>query len=189
MWKGLRRKKLKAAPFPSEWRQIIATYCPYYLHLPDADRQELERHVQVFLAEKKFEGCGGLTISDEHKVCVAAFACLLLLHRDTDYYPSLRTILVYPSTYVVPTTRHVGSGVMEEGQEARAGEPWQEGAVVVAWDAACSAIESPGSGYNVVLHEFAHQLDYEDGQTNGAPQLGHHDRGKSASAAMPIGRG
>jgi Mlc titration factor MtfA (ptsG expression regulator) len=175
MWKGLRRKKLQAAPFPSEWRQIIETHCPYYLRLPDADRHELERHVQVFLAEKKFEGCGGLTISDEHKVCVAAFACLLLLHRDTDYYPSLQTILVYPSTYVVPTTRHVGSGVMEEGQEARAGESWQEGAVVVAWDAACSAIESPGSGYNVVLHEFAHQLDYEDGQTNGAPQLGHHE--------------
>ena len=87
--------------------------------MPDADRRELERHIQVFLAEKKFEGCKGLALTDEHKVCIAAFACLLLLHRDTDYYPSLRTILVYPGAYVVPTTRHVGSGVMEESQEAR----------------------------------------------------------------------
>src|SRR5208282_6443510 len=100
-------------------------------------------------------------------------ACLLLLHRQTDYYPGLQTILVYPGTYVAPTIRHVGSGVMEESQQPRAGESWREGAVVLAWDAICSGILAPESGYNVILHEFAHQLDFEDGQADGAPLLGH----------------
>jgi hypothetical protein len=173
MWKGLRRKKLRSAPFPPEWRRIIESSCPFYERLPDADRREIEGHIQVFLAEKKFEGCGGLELTDEIRVCIAAHACLLLLHRDTDYYPDLKTVLVYPGTYVVPTTRHVGSGVYEESQQTRAGESWREGAVVLAWDAVLSGIRDPGSGYNVILHEFAHQLDYEDGQADGVPLLGH----------------
>ena len=173
MWKGLRRKKLQATPLPLEWRKIVETWCSFHHQLPEADRRELEGHIQVFLAEKRFEGCDGLIITDEIKVCVAAFACLLLLHRDTDYFPSLRTILVYPSAYVVPTTQHVGSGVLEESQQVRAGESWHEGAVVLAWDEALQGIQSPGNGYNVIVHEFAHQLDFEDGQADGAPLLGH----------------
>jgi MtfA peptidase len=173
MWKEQRRKKLQSALFPPEWRKIIETHCPFYFQLPDPDRRELERHIQVFMAEKKFEGCGGLDLTDEIRVCIAAHACLLLLHRHTDYYPGLQTILVYPSTYLAPTIRHVGSGVMEESHQPRAGESWREGAVVVAWDALYSGILAPESGYNVVLHEFAHQLDFEDGKADGVPLLGH----------------
>jgi hypothetical protein len=179
MWKALRRERLRSAPFPPEWRRILESHCPFYEGLPDPDRRELEGNIQVFLAEKRFEGCGGLELNDEIRVSIAACACLLLLHRDTDYYPSLRTVLVYPSTFVVPTTRHVGSGVMEESHRVLAGESWQEGAVVLAWDEIRSAIQFPGNGYNVVLHEFAHQLDYEDGQTDGAPLLGHGESWKA----------
>ena len=175
MWKAWRRNKLRTSPFPLEWRRVTERLCPFYHQLSAEDRHELEGHIQVFMAEKQFEACGGFVLNIEHKICIAAFACLLLLHRNTDYYPSLRTILVYPGTFVVPMTRHVGSGIMEEGQEARAGESWEAGALVVAWDAVSSAIHVPDSGHNVVLHEFAHQLDYEDGQTNGAPQLGHRE--------------
>ncbi len=152
---------------------MVETTCPFYQRLPESDRRELEGHIQVFMAEKNFEGCGGLELTEDMKVCIAAHACLLLLHRDTDYFPDLKAILVYPSAYVVPTTRHVSSGVYEESQETRAGESWREGAVVLAWDAVISAIRDPGGGYNVILHEFAHQLDYEDGQADGAPLLGH----------------
>jgi hypothetical protein len=63
--------------------------------------------------------------------------------------------------------------VIEESQQTRAGESWREEAVVLAWDAVCQGIQTPGSGYNVILHEFAHQLDFEDGQADGAPLLGH----------------
>jgi Mlc titration factor MtfA (ptsG expression regulator) len=144
--------------------------------LPDEDRKELQGHVQVFLAEKKFEGCGGLEISDEMKVCIAAQACLLLLHRDTDYYPGLRSILVYPSTYVVKTTQHVGAGVVEERHDSRLGEAWHSGAVVLAWDAVHHGTANPDDGHNVVFHEFAHQLDFEDGKADGAPVLANEDR-------------
>lgn len=173
MLRGQRRKKLQSAPFPFDWKRIVETRCPFYYRLPEPDRRELEGHINVFMAEKKFEGCGGLDLNDEIRVCIAAHACLLLLHRNTDYYSDLRTILVYSSTYVVPTTRHVGSGIMEESQQHRAGESWREGAVVLAWDAVCSGILAPENGYNVILHEFAHQLDFEDGQADGVPLLGN----------------
>jgi Mlc titration factor MtfA (ptsG expression regulator) len=140
--------------------------------LPKEDRHELQSHIQVFLSEKSFEGCGGLVMTDEIRVCIAAQACLLLLHRKTDYYLELRSILVYPSTYFVEETRHVGAGVMEEGRSARLGEAWQHGAVVLAWDAVRQGTADPGDGRNVVFHEFAHQLDFEDGRADGAPALG-----------------
>jgi len=174
MWKELRRKKLRSAPFPREWRGIIESHCAFYHGLPGADRRELEQDVQVFLSEKKFEGCGGLELTDEIKVTIAAFACLLLLHRPTEGYPALRTVLVYPGIYQVPTARQIGSGIIEESRQARAGESWGHGAVVLAWDAVREAIGHPEGG-NVVLHEFAHQLDYEDGQADGIPLLGRRE--------------
>jgi len=171
MWKQRRRKKLLAAPFPPAWRRILEARVPLYLRLPESDRRELEGLVQVFLAEKNFEGCGGLVITEEIKVCIAAQACLLLLHRHTDYYPGLRSVLVYPSTYFAQTTRHLGSGIMEERQESRLGEAWPHGSVVLAWKAVCAGASDPEVGTNVVLHEFAHLLDYEDGRIDGAPLL------------------
>ena len=109
------------------------------------------------------------------KVCIAAQACLLLLHRETDCYPSLRSILVYPSTYSVKTTRHLGAGVVEERQDSRLGEAWDSGAVVLAWDAVHRGTANPEDGHNVVFHEFAHQLDFEDGRADGAPVLATED--------------
>lgn len=149
---------------------------PVYRQLPAADRRELEQRIQVFVAEKNFEGCGGLRMTEEIKVCIAAYACLLLLHRETDYYPALRSILVYPSTYFVPETRYVGNGMVEEGRHARLGESWPQGAVVLAWDAVRRGPTPNGNeGHNLVLHEFAHQLDFEDGRADGAPLLDNGD--------------
>jgi MtfA peptidase len=179
MWKQRRRKKLLSTPFPPAWRRILEARVPLYLRLPESDRFELEGLAQVFLAEKNFEGCGGLVITEEIKVCIAAQACVLLLHRQTDFFPRLHSVLVYPSTYFAQTTRHLGSGIMEERQESRLGEAWPHGTVVLAWDAVRAGASDPDVGTNVVLHEFAHLLDYEDGQINGAPSL---DAGESRSA-------
>jgi hypothetical protein len=104
---------------------------------------------------------------------------VLLLHRDTDYYPGLRSVLVYPGRYFAPTTRHLGSGIVEERQEARLGEAWPEGTVVLAWDAVRAGASDRRFGTNIVLHEFAHLLDFEDGWSDGAPLLGG---GESPSA-------
>ncbi len=172
MWQQQRRKKVRTVTFPPEWSRILELTCPFFRQLSKADREELQGHIQVFLAEKNFEGCGGLEITDEMRVCIAAQACVLLLHRETDFYPGLHSILVYPSTYFGKATTHLGSGIMEETQDARAGEAWPSGAVVLAWDQVRRGTADPTDGYNVVFHEFAHQLDFEDGQGDGAPELG-----------------
>jgi len=170
MWPG-QRKKLLSAPFPEERRRLAAR-CALYVRLPEPDRRELEGHINVFLAEKRFEGCDGVVITEEMRVVIAAQACLLLLHRRTDDYPLLRTVLVYPSHYYAATTRPVGLGVLEESWQARAGESWPAGAVVLAWDEVVRGAADPATG-NVVLHEFAHQLDYENGGVaDGIPALG-----------------
>lgn len=144
---------------------------PMVARLPLDDRLELVGHVQVFLAEKRFEGCGGLTITDEVRVTIAAQACVLLLHRETDYYPNLVSILVYPTTYLVREGRRTPEGLVAEGTEARLGESWARDVVVLAWDHVLSGAADIHDGHNVVLHEFAHQLDQENSAGSGAPTL------------------
>lgn len=171
-FKRRRRAAIRQRPFPTAWRAVIEQNVPYAARLSIADQNELFGHVQVFLAEKRFEGCGGLEITDEIRVTVAAQACVLLLHRDTDYYPSLVSILVYPSTYLVPGTR-MPDGLVADGPQARLGESWTRDLVVLAWDSVLAGAADIHDGHNVVLHEFAHQLDQESGAGDGAPILQH----------------
>ena len=112
--KERRRERLRAQPVPPAWRSILASNVRLFRKLPPEDQSELLSHVHVFLAEKNFEGCGGLELTDEIRVTIAAQACLLLLHRKTDYYPLLTSILVYPSVYTVPGVRYVGGHVWQE---------------------------------------------------------------------------
>lgn len=167
-----RRDALRAAPVPPEWRAIVERNVPVFRRLPAADQSELLGHLQVFLAEKHFEGCGGLALTDEIRVTIAAQACLLLLHRDTDYYPRLTSILVYPSGYTAHGARSVGDGIWEEAADDRLGHTQQNlRAIVLAWDSARLGAADPTDGDNLVLHEFAHQLDFEDSVTDGTPAL------------------
>ena len=166
-----RRDRIRRRPFPEAWRAIIEKNVAYAARLPPEDQRELFGHVQVFLAEKHFEGCGGQPMTDEVRVTIAAQACILLLHRATDYYPNLVSILVYPTTYLVPAGWRTAEGLVADGPQARLGESWTRDAVVLAWDAALSGAVDMHDGHNVVLHEFAHQLDQESGAGNGAPIL------------------
>ncbi len=166
-----RRAAIRQRAFPPEWREIILRNVPFVAKLDAADRDELTSHVQVFLAEKQFEGCGGLALTDEIRVTIAAQACVLLLHRETDYFAKLVSILVYPSTYEVPGGRPIGGGVMNVDPEARLGESWLSGVVVLVWDRVLAGARDMHDGHNLVLHEFAHQLDQESGASNGAPVL------------------
>src|SRR3954466_12462195 len=135
--KRLRRERLRISPFPPEWKEIIARNLPIFARLPTTDQAELLGHVQVFLNEKRFEGCGGLAITDEIRVTIAAQACLLLLHRETDYYPRLVTILVYPSAYITQEDRYLGNDIWEEGPDGRLGHTAPRmGSLVLAWDEA-----------------------------------------------------
>jgi Mlc titration factor MtfA (ptsG expression regulator) len=167
----VRRKRLMAAPFPPEWEAIIARNVPLYARLPASLKHQLHGHIQVLLAEKHFEGCGGLIMTDEIKVTIATQAGILLLNRKPRYYPGLDSILVYPSTFLSENIRYLGGRVYVEGKAAHLGESWQRGALVLAWDSVKRGGMDVSDGQNVVLHEFAHQLDQEDGSADGAPVL------------------
>lgn len=170
--KHKRRERLRAQPFPPKWRKILERSFPLFLNLSKADQQELEGHILVFLREKRFEGCGGLEITDKIRLTIAAQACLLLLHRKSDYYSRLNSILVYPSTYMAKETEESDYGVVTEKPGGRFGESWDTGSVVLSWDSIRQGAADVHDGQNVVLHEFAHQLDQEDGIADGAPILG-----------------
>jgi Mlc titration factor MtfA (ptsG expression regulator) len=167
-----KRQKVRACPFPPAWKSIIMRNAPIFRRLPRADQTELLGCVQIFLAEKHFEGCGGLELTDEIRVTIAAQACLLLLHRETDYYPELTSVLVYPSAYIANEDRYLGNDIWEQGEDGRLGHTGRRiGSLVLAWDEAKRGAADPADGRNLVLHEFAHQLDFEDAQTDGAPAL------------------
>jgi Mlc titration factor MtfA (ptsG expression regulator) len=157
--------------FPKEWLAILQRNMPLYNKLPDADQAELRRHILVFLAEKRFEGCGGLEITDEMRVTIAAQACVLLLRRKTDYYPGLRTILVYPRAYVARHSERLPSGIMVDGRDVRLGESWRRGSVVLSWDDVRRSAADIHDGHNVVFHEFAHQIDMSGGRGDSSEVL------------------
>jgi Mlc titration factor MtfA (ptsG expression regulator) len=186
-FKQQRRKRLRAQAVPAGWAGIIANRVAFFERLATADQQELLGHVQVFLSEKRFEGCGGLDLDDDICLTIATQACLLLLHRKTDYYPRLLTILVYPSTYLAKENHPVDENIWQEGMAARLGETGRQlGSMVLAWDAAKSGAADPADGRNVVFHEFAHQLDYENHAADGVPGLATRDQQASWGAVMRV---
>ncbi|MCB9838543.1 MAG: zinc-dependent peptidase [Phycisphaeraceae bacterium] len=170
---GLRTKRharWRAQPFPAEWADILRRNVPYIRSLTTAERRELEGQINIFLREKYFVGCNGLQINDEIRVTIAAQACLLTLSRpDTDLYRSLKTIYVYPDRFITPQRQP--DGTIIEDANITLGQSWTRGPVVVSWRDALRGAADPADGHNVVLHEFAHQLDAQDGATNGAPAL------------------
>lgn len=123
------------------------------------------------MATKHFEGCGGLEVTEEMKLIIAAQACILLLNRKIPLFPKLQTILVYPQAFVAKMAREQGWGTFVEQEQARLGESWHQGMVVLAWDHIKKESHGVFDGHNVVLHEFAHQLDQEDGRSDGTPLL------------------
>jgi Mlc titration factor MtfA (ptsG expression regulator) len=173
-WLAYRRKRLLETAFPAEWRRILRERVPLVRKMPQHLQMQLRKHMQVFIAEKSFLGCDGLQVTEEMRVVIAAQACLLILNRATDYFANVRQILVYPGAFVVNRVSVDAAGVHREGAEVRLGESWSQGQVVLSWDDALHGADVADDGYNVVIHEFAHQLDQENGAARGAPppQLG-----------------
>ena len=165
------RRKLLRQPLPPEWREILQANIPLYRHLPEPERNRLEQHLRIFLGEKRFEGCGGLAVTETMRVTVAAYACLPLLHHPNGYYPRLGTVLLYPRSFAAPIQSSDALGVVTETIEERLGESWQEGAVVLAWDAIEEMLRGTSGDLNVIIHEFAHQIDAQQGITEGGTRL------------------
>ncbi|MGY4707705.1 M90 family metallopeptidase [Candidatus Bipolaricaulota sp. J31] len=171
LFKKYRRRRLRAREFPADWRRVLERNFLHHRLLPRDDLRELQGHIQVFLAEKRFFGSAGLEVTDEMRVTVAAYACLLLLHRETDYFPQMRTVVLYPTEYLAPFRERDPSGVVIEGYQVRSGEAWQRGPVVLSWEAVLRDSARGRGCRHVVIHEFAHQLDYESGGAEGTPAI------------------
>ncbi len=171
VWRQYRRKKIQQQPFPAAWRQILKHRMPYFRALPADLQLQLKKLIQVFVAEKQFVGCADLVVTDEMKVTIAAQACLLLLNKPAHYYPKLKQILIYPAAFVVPTAQSDTAGVVSEMAQVRLGESWQTGQILLSWVDTLKSAAICNDGHNLVIHEFAHQLDQLKGQATGAPLL------------------
>ena len=169
-----RRKKLRAAPLPAAWADAIARNAPFVARLRDADRARLLDDVKVLVAEKHFIAAGGMEITDEVKVTIAAAAARLTLHLDVSLYDDLTEIVVYPDTYKHPDADDV----------AVFGEAHHWGTVVLSWNAVVQGLRNPGDGHDTATHEFAHVLDRVDGAFDGAPTLRAHEHYRPWAAAM-----
>lgn len=178
-----RRQRIARRPFPAAWREILRRRVPLARELPAAQHLKLKKHIQVLLAEVPFIGCAGLTVDDEMRVTIAAQAAFLLLGRGGSF-GNLREVLVYPGHFVVPRSEAGAGGVVHEGRDVLAGQSWQRGQVIVAWDAVRDGAADAHDGANVVMHEFAHQLDQDSGTANGAPYVGRGPLQKAWARVM-----
>lgn len=171
-WQAQRRRQIAAQSWPAAWRRILHRRVPLVRQLPAVQQQRLRQLIHIFLAEKQFIGCAGQPITDEVRLVVAAQACLPLLGNSRGYYPRLRQILVYPGAFAVPSVQTSTTGVQMEQRLVLAGQSWSQGQIILSWADVLEGAADPADGRNVVIHEFAHQLDQEKGFANGAPLLG-----------------
>jgi Mlc titration factor MtfA (ptsG expression regulator) len=168
------RKKILKTPFPESWRAILEECVAHYNYLDAKEQRQLEELIRFFIAEKNFEGCGGLEITNEIRVVIAAEASLLVLALPSFQYTGLQSVLVYPTTITLPESR---AGVFSEGLsivpdgQAILGQAMRNGPVILVWDAIVRDARHPERGHNVVYHEFAHILDMRDGTADGTPEL------------------
>jgi Mlc titration factor MtfA (ptsG expression regulator) len=168
--KRLRRKRLLANPFPSDWTQILDAI-PHVAALDGDLRPHHQDLTQIFLAEKDFEGCGGLELDDEIRVSIAGLATILILGM-TDYvFDNVQSILVYPDAFTAQQKVEIAPDLSLEDESERLGEAHYRGPVILAWAEIEDDIANPWMSQNLVFHEFAHQLDMLNGEADGVPNL------------------
>jgi MtfA peptidase len=168
-----RRKRLLATPIDPAWRAWIETRCKPFRSLTAEQQTRLVNDVRVFIAERHWEGCNGLVVTDEMRVTIAAQACLMGLGFPTMPFERLLSVLIYPDTFVAKSTRHQSWGVVQENDEPRLGEAWYRGPVVLSWREVLEQTTGVQPARNVVIHEFSHLLDMENRDVDGIPDLDH----------------
>jgi len=176
------RSKLLTQPLDSAQQAMLAPRFPIYQKLPNNLRVKLDGKINLFLDQVKFHGVDDLDVTDEMRLLIAAQACLLIVNKDNRWYDDLQTILIYPGAFKSKQVERDGY-VETETEHSRIGESWESGPVVLSWAHAERGAFIDDDGHNVVMHEFAHQLDDQTGDTDGAPILDKdHDPEQWAAA-------
>lgn len=166
-----RKRLLHRYAVPDDlWHAVVSGY-PFLALLPAAELRALRERVSLFLGSKEFTGVQGLVVTDTMAVAVAAQACLPILHLDLSAYDGFVGIVIHPDEVVAHRNEMDDDGVVHEFDEPLTGEAMQGGPVMLAWADVASAGVSAEEGYNVVIHEFAHVLDMQDGIADGVPLL------------------
>jgi Mlc titration factor MtfA (ptsG expression regulator) len=170
--KRRRRREILSRPFPPEWEEWLQDNVVHYSRIGPEMQQQLRDRTQVFVAEKHWEGLSGIQVSWEIQVTIAALASLMLLGRDDLDFDHVLSILVYPDMYLARQKQVTDFGLVTEGREARLGEAWYRGPIILSWEDVLADARQEDRGFNVVLHEFAHQLDMVNGRVvDGTPPL------------------
>lgn len=169
-----RRQELLEAALSDDERAIIADQVPLVRRLPQDLREKLEGKINLFLEQVEFQGCNGLDVTDEMALSIATQACLLVVNTEA-WYDDLTTVMVYPGAFKSVRAQMDGY-VVTETEIIRTGESWSRGPVILSWADSEQGAQDDRDGHNVVLHEFAHQLDNRSGHTDGVPLL---NRGQS----------
>ena len=185
-WRRRRRTRIVAEPFPGEWEEIVRRNVSQFAELTESQQERLRRWVQVFVAEKYWEGCRGLETTDEVKVTIAAQAGRLVLGMENEYFERVMTVLVYPSDYYAQERRPGPAGTVIEGPDHRLGEAWHQGPVILSWPSVLAAGRQRNRGQNVVLHEFAHVLDMMDHDIDGVPPLDSPEQYRTWDEVMRV---
>ena len=172
-----RRKRILDAPWPRDWEKILTENSAHAALLKGELRCKWQQTIQVLAAEKNWEGCDGLTMTDEVKVTVAAQAALMLLGMQHDYFARVRSIVVFPSKFELPKEEWQKEAVVYAGVAPPE-------AVFLSWDWGLYTSKTISDGYNLVIHEFAHHLDFLDGYTNGCPELQGKEQAQRWHAAL-----
>jgi len=169
--KKRRRRQLLATPFPAAWLEYLRRNVTHYAYLTEAEQARLRDDLRVFIAEKNWEGCGGLKMTDEIKVTIAAQACLLVLGIGHNYYERVKSVLVYPRAFRPAIEDPLGGGLIVEPRAILLGQAHYRGPVILSWSDVLAGSRGRGQGPNTVFHEFAHQLDFLNGSIDGTPPL------------------
>jgi len=165
-----RRRRALDQPFPQDWRALLTRAWPRWSALTVNERERLEALIRMFIAERRWEPANNFEITDEMRVLVAAQACLLVLEIGLDWYARTGSIILHPGTMMTSGERRVGAtGLVADAPEPIDGQAHFEGSVLLSWPAVAYETRHPYTGRNVVYHEFAHQLDMDDGLIDGTP--------------------
>jgi len=177
-----RRRDSRTEPFPAQWRTVLERRWALWHVLDDDERRRLETRTQAFVADRRWEGAQGFTVTEEMKVLIAAQASLLTIGLDMDAavdpFTPVSSIIVHPRSMVVRGERSVGPAggrLTTDGPVTLDGQAHHRGPVLLSWSTLAFEAMHPQRGQNVVLHEFAHRLDMLDGVIDGTPPI--PDRG------------
>lgn len=171
-WQAHREAKVLARrAIPDPLWQLTLARLPFLAQRSDADLAELRRLASLFLDQKEFTGADGLVVDDAMAVCIAVQAVLPVLRVGLAPYDGFVGIVVHPDEVVARREVMDDDGVVHAYDEVLAGEAMEGGPVMLSWRDVADAGETAASGYNVVIHEFAHVLDMGDGAADGVPPL------------------